>query len=154
MESLSYKSEIRDTFSSVRDFSYQEKRSPLIIEERVNQFLDAILELKSKLQEKTGKLVDVIARMEQLTWFNNVDEEGLMVLNDLIAAAKDLRSSLVRQYVAITPLTKQGIAKQEIKDFKYAIDDLRESIEDLESVFFFLPEMPDFKETTKKLTLI
>jgi hypothetical protein len=154
MESLSYKSEIRDTFSSVRDFSYQEKRSPLIIEERVNQFLDAILELKSKLQEKTGKLVDVNARMEQLTWFNNVDEEGLMVINDLIAAAKDLRSSLVRQYVSMTSLTKQGIAKQEIKDFKYAIDDLRESIEDLESVFFFLPEMPEFKETTKKLTLI
>jgi hypothetical protein len=72
----------------------------------------------------------------------------------LIAAAKDLRSSLVRQYVSMTSLTKQGIAKQEIKDFKYAIDDLRESIEDLESVFFFLPEMPEFKETTKKLTLI
>ena len=51
-------------------------------------------------------------------------------------------------------LRKKGIAKEAIKDFKNSIDELKEAYEDLESVFFFLPEMPDFKETTSKLSLV
>ncbi len=125
-----------------------------MIEDRVNEFLDVIIEFKSKLSEKTKKIDEVNSRVESLTWFNDVDEEGLMLLNDLISAAKDLRTSLVRQFVAMGLLRKKGIARQEVKNFKCAIDDLKESYEDLESVFFFLPEMPDFVETTKKLSLV
>jgi hypothetical protein len=82
MECRAHKAEIQDTFTSVRDFSYNEKRSPFMDQERMNAFLDAILE------------------------------------------------------------------------FKIAVDEQKEVYEDLESVFFFLPEMPDFKETTKLLSLV
>jgi hypothetical protein len=34
MECLSYKSEIVDTFSNVRSFSFQEKKTPLLDEEK------------------------------------------------------------------------------------------------------------------------
>lgn len=153
MDSVTSKSHIADTFSRVRDFSFQEKKDP-INEKKINAFLDAILDLKKKLEDKTNKIYRIIERIEQITWFNDLNDDSLKLLNDLISSAKDLKSTLIRQYVSLAILRRKGIAKEEIKEFKNAIDELEESYEDLESVFFFLPEMPEFVETTKKLSLI
>lgn len=154
MECLSYKSEIKNTFSSVRDFSFEEKKSPFLSEENVNQFLDAIIDFKSSLKEKTLKIYDINERIEKLTWFDNLNDECLKLSNDLISSARDLHSSLIRQYVSMNFIRSKGIAKQEIKDFKYSIDELKEVSSDLESALFFLPEMPGFKEITKELSLV
>lgn len=154
MECLSHKSEIVDTFSNIRSFSFQEKKTPLMDEDRVNSFLDAILDFKNELKGKADKIYDINEKIEKITWFNDLDEESLMLLNDLISAAKDLRTSLIRQYVSMNIFRSKGIAKDEIKDLKNSIDELKESYEDLESVFFFLPEMPYFVETTRKLSLV
>ncbi|QFZ55164.1 hypothetical protein FEZ18_10330 [Oceanihabitans sp. IOP_32] len=154
MECLSHNSEIVNTFSNIRSFSYQEKKTPLIDEKRVNSILDAILDFKNSLKEKTNKIYNINEKIEKITWFNELDEESLMLLNDLISSAKDLRTSLIRQFISMNSLRRKGIAKEEIKDFKNSIDELKESYEDLESVFFFLPEMPDFVETTSKLSLV
>ena len=154
MECLSPKSAIVNTFSNVRSFSFEEKKAPLFDEEKINLLLDAILDFKSNLKDKTQKIYDINQRIESITWFNDLDEECLMVLNDIISSAKDLRTSLIRQYISMNYLRREGIANEEIKDFKNSIDELKESYEDLESVFFFLPEMPDFIETTQKLSLV
>ena len=155
MDIIAPKSEINSTFSSVRAFSFNEKKSPLLDEQRTDALLDAILDLKKSLNEKTEKIYAVNENLEKITWFDNLDEESLMLLNDLISVTKDLFSSLIRQFVTLNnSLRKKGIAKQEIKDFKNSIDELKESYEDLESVFFFLPEMPEFVETTKQLSLV
>jgi hypothetical protein len=154
MESISNKTEIINTFYKLRSLSFQEKKAPLLEEESYNLLLDAILDLKKGLKEKTSKIYTINEKIEKITWFNDLDEECLMLLNDLISSAKDLRTSLIRQYISMDFLRKKGIAKEEIKDFKNSIDELKESYEDLESVFFFLPEMPEFVENTKKLSLI
>lgn len=154
MECLPHKSEIQNAFFSIRDFSYTEKRNPMSEEELTNKFLDAILDFKDSVKNKTARIYKANEAIEKLTWFTDLDEECLMLTNDLISAAKDLHSSLIRQYISMDYLRKQGIAKEEIKDFKNAIDELKESYSDLESVFFFLPEMPDFIETTKQLSLV
>ena len=154
MECLSHKSEISNTFSSVRNFSFEEKKVSIYDEERMNAFLDAILEFKNTFQRKTEKIVEINDRIERLTWFNDLDEESLMLINDLISSIKDLHSTLIRQYVSLNFIRSKGIAKDEIKNFKNAVDDLKENYQDLESVYFFLPEIPDFKETTKLLSLV
>lgn len=154
MESFTHKSEIVNTFSSIRNFSFQEKKTLLMDVEKVDLFLDTILDFKNSLIEKTGKINAINERIEKVTWFDNLDDESLMLINDLISAAKDLRTSLIRQYVSMNIFRKKGIAKEEIHNFKNSIDELRESYEDLESVFFFLPKMPDFVETTRKLSLV
>ncbi|MFN2424633.1 MAG: hypothetical protein ABR572_12750 [Cryomorphaceae bacterium] len=154
MESLSDKSAIANALSSVRTFSFQEKKTPVFDEQQINELLDAILDFKSKLNIKTTKIHSINERLEKLTWLNDVNEDSLMLLNDLISLAKDLHSSLLRQYISLGLLRKRGIAKEEIKGFKNSIDELKESFEDLESVFFFLPEMPEFVETTKRLSLV
>ena len=154
MECLSHKSEIQNTFTSVRNFSYSEKRNPLSEDEINNELLDAILDIKKSVTDKTKKIYEINDNIEKLTWFNDLDEECLMLTNDLIAAAKDLRSTLIRQYISMDFLRKKGIAKEELKDFKNAIDELKETYQDLESVFFYLPEIPEFIETTKQLSLV
>lgn len=154
METLEYKSEITQTFKVVRSFSFEEKKNSFIDEEAINSFLDAILKFKSKISKKAETIATITAKMNKLTWYSDPDEEGLMLLNDLIAVAKDVHSSLIRQYVSLNPIRKKQIAREEIRQFKHSIDDLKEAYEDLESVFFFLPEIPDFIETTKKLSLI
>jgi hypothetical protein len=154
MEYLTHKEEIADTFSSVRSFSFREKKSPLMDHEKVNTFLDAILELKNAISEKTDLIYTLNERIEKITWFDDLDEESYMLINDLISALKDSHSTLIRQYVTLNYIRQKGIAKEEIKDFKCSIDELKESYMDLESVFFFLPEMPDFNDTTKQLSLI
>ena len=154
MECLSHKSEIQSIFSSVRVFSYSEKRNPISEHEINNKLLDAILDLKESIKDKTKRIYEINENIEKLTWFNKLDEECLMLINDLISAAKDLRSSLIRQYIHLDFLRKKGVAKEELKDFKNSIDELKETYQDLESVFFYLPEMPDFIETTKQLSLV
>ena len=153
MECLSHKEEITNTFTNVRSFSYQEKVN-VLDEEKVDLLLDTIIEFKEMLVNKSSRILDINERIEKLTWYSNLDDECLMLLNDLISSAKDLRSTLIRQYASLNSLRKKGIAKEEIKDFKYSIDELKESYEDLESVFFFLPKIQGFKETTKRLSLI
>jgi hypothetical protein len=154
MQTLSHKAEIENTFFKIRTISFREKKSPLLYEEKVNAFLDIIIELKIILVEKALIINNINERIEKLTWFNDLDEDCLMLINDLISSAKDLRSSLIRQYVSMNLLRKKGIAKEEIRNFKNAIDDLQETYEDLESVFFYLPKMKEFVETTKKLSLV
>lgn len=154
MECLTHKSEIVDTFSSVRSFSYNEKKSPLIDQEKINSFLDSLLEFKKELKEKTETIISFNDRIERITWYNDLDEECYMLINDLISTIKDLHSSLIRQYVSMNYIRQKGIAKEEIREFKCTIDDLKENYQDLESVFFFLPEIPEFKETTKLLSLV
>ena len=156
MKCLTHKSEIVETCSSVSEFSFEEKRSPLIglNEEKINFFLDTLLDFKKVLNEKTDRIHSLNDRIDKITWYNDLSPECDKLINDLISGIKDLHSSLIRQYISLTPLRKKGVAKEEIVNFKHSIDDLKETFQDLESVFFFLPAMPDFKETTKQLSIV
>lgn len=155
MECLSAKSEISDTFQRVRDFSFQEKKEAFLYEEeKTNEFLGTILAFKNNLVIKTNRINFLLEEIEKSTWYDNLDNDCLMLINDLISSIKDLHSTLVRQYISLDNIRSKGIAKEEIKEFKLAIDDLKKTYQDLESVFFFLPELPAFKETTTLLTLI
>jgi hypothetical protein len=153
MECSTFKSEITNTFSSVRNFSFEEKKN-FLNEEKVNALLDAILEFKRVFNKKTETINSINIKIEKLTWYNDIDDENLLLLNDLIASIKDAHSTLIKQYVSLNYIRSKGIAKEEVGQFKNAINDLKESYQDLESVFFFLPEIPDFKETTKQLSLV
>lgn len=150
---LTFKSEIYNTFSNVRSFSFEEKKA-FLNEEKVNALLDAIIEIKNFFKDKTEKINSINEEIEKLTWFNDVNDECLILLNDLISSIKDAHSTLIKQYVSLNNIRTKRIAKEELSKFKSAIDDLKESYQDLESVFFFLPDIPDFKETTKQLSLI
>ena len=145
---------ISQTFNEVRKVSFYEKKEASMSEESINACLDKIIEFKKLLHKKTQKIALINENLEKITWFDDLEEEALIMINETISLCRDLHSTLIRFYVRLNFLKIKGIAKNEIKVFKSVIDDLKEISEDLESVFFFLPQMPDFKETTKKLSLI
>ena len=152
MESTTTKNRIKNTIDEVRRTSFNEKINSS--KEKINSFLDAIIDFKVQLEERTAKISNLADELEKITWFEIDDNECLMLLNDLIAQSKDLHSTLIRNYLRFVSLKTKGIAKEEIKAHKAAIDDFRESYTDLESVFFYLPQMPEFKETTRELSLL
>jgi len=145
---------IQDAFLFIRKTSYDEKRDGINTEEQINKFLDRILELQKYLNTKSDKLEEINNKLEGLSWLNDLKESHLLSINDLIASAKDLHSILIRQYVNLNYLRSKGVAKESIKRFKQVIDDLKENIADIESIFFFLPKVPEFVETTRQLSLI
>ncbi len=126
----------------------------MLDEEKINAFLDAINDFKRALVCKTEEVQEINSRIEKLTWFTDIDDACLMLVNDIISAARDLHSSLIRQYVAMNIIKSKGIARSEIREFKDSLDDLRESCDDLELVFFHLPNNQDFVETTRQLSLL
>lgn len=154
MDSGIYKPQIIETFQNVRKLSFEEKTEALFDEKKINKFLDAILEFKSMLVNKTAKIAELVERIEEITWFNDLDQDSLMLINDLISSIRDLHSSLLRQYISLNFIRLKGIAKDEIKNFKASIDDLKDVANDLDSRFFFLPNIEEFKETTRELSLI
>ncbi|TZF83986.1 hypothetical protein FW774_11100 [Pedobacter sp. BS3] len=154
MECLTEKDKIAATVNEAKEVSFREKTHALTTDEQINSFLDKILEFKQLLHKKTTEIETFCEKLEALTWFNKIDEDSLKLLNDLIAATRDWHNTLVRQFLKMNKLLEKGIATKDIKSFKHAIDDLRESADDLESVFFHLPQNHDFQETTKELQLV
>lgn len=154
MVCLSERQRITTTVDQVREASYSDKKNLLQSEEELNKFLDNILLFKKLLNDKTAKIESICEELESFTWFDHIDDECMRLLNDVIASARDWRSTLIKQYIQMETLRKRKIASEEISNFKSALDDLRETCEDLESVFFHLPKSESFQETTKQLSLV
>jgi hypothetical protein len=85
MEGLTYKPQILETFQQVRNFSFEEKRESVIDEIKMNKFLDSIIDFKQSLKIKTDKIEEIIENTEKITWFNNLDDDSLLIVNDLVS---------------------------------------------------------------------
>lgn len=145
---------ILETIQKVKQFSFEEKKESQIDESKINQLLDRILWFKKMLSDKTDKIYAIVEKAEEITWYNELDNESLLLINDLISSMRDLHSSLIRQYVSFNYIRSKGVAKEEIKRFKASLDELKDISNDFESIYFFLPRIPEFQETTKLLSLL
>jgi hypothetical protein len=85
MEVPTYKPQILETFQQVRNFSFEEKRESVIDEIKMNKFLDSIIDFKQSLKIKTDKIEEIIENTEKITWFNNLDDDSLLIVNDLVS---------------------------------------------------------------------
>ena len=85
MEGLTYKPQILETFQQVRNFSFEEKREAVIDEIKMNKFLDSIIDFKQSLKIKTDKIEEIIENTEKITWFSNLDDDSLLIVNDLVS---------------------------------------------------------------------
>lgn len=154
MESLTSRKKIEQTYDLVSNMSYQTKKEDIYSEESINVFLDTILEFKKGINDKTNRINHLVDSMEELTWFDTPVEDDLKLLNNLIAICKDFRISLIKSYLSFSGIRQRGVAKEEIKAYKRAADDLKEMYEDLESAFFILPKDPLFVKANKELKSI
>lgn len=135
--------------------SFREKRQPSITQEIIDGFLDSILLLKKQLTEQIEEISELTEMVESLTWIDDpISESDLFKIHDLITKINDYTSSLYRQLFTLKSVKDKGIATKEINAFRDEIDSFREVSQDLESVFFFLPAIEDFKEAEKIISLI
>jgi len=152
MSDVIFAEKISSVMQRVKTASFDEKKSQPT-EEQVNRFLDAISSLRNFLNDKTTKLEKFTEGLEELSWMTGLNEEHLKSLSDLIGASRDLRRSLIKTYVRFNVKVKsRGIMVSEINGFKRSIDDFTETINDLESVYFYLPNNPEFIEITDRLS--
>lgn len=121
-------------------------------QERVDLFLDSILSFKEKLSKTCEEIESLNPSLEELTWVQQpLSEELLPHVRRLIDSCYDLHKKYVKTYVGFKNLRQRGIAKQEIKQFKAAIDDFKDITTDLESVFFIFPNNKEFQKVTEGL---
>ena len=154
MDSITYKPQILETFENVRNFSFEEKKEAVMDETKMNKFLDRIIDFKKSLKIKTDKIEEIIESSEKITWFNHLDDDSLLIVNDLVSSIRNLHSSLHIQYISLQYIQEKGIAKVEMKNFISAIDDLKEIANDLDSRFFFFPNNDEFDKIKKELSQI
>jgi hypothetical protein len=151
MTEAAEKQKLDNVLEKVKAASYSEKQNQQSEEQLIDAFLDAINTVKKDLVKRTGVLNEIAEAMEELTWMKNLDQPTLQKLNELIVLARDVHHTLIKNYVGLNIFRQKGIAKNEISDFKEAIDLLKECTFDLESVFFNFPKNTDFVQTTNAL---
>nr|WP_315219791.1 hypothetical protein [uncultured Flavobacterium sp.] len=148
MECDTAKVQITQTFNEVRSFSYKRKNE----QEILNSFLDKILELQGKITEDTNFVFSLVERFEKLSWIDasNLDEETLIVLNDIISISRDIHRTMIMRFIFLNKHMRD-MASLHIKEFKMSIDDLKESINDLEYIHFRIPYDLRFQEINERI---
>lgn len=155
------KSSVNDTFREISNFSFTEKKKAAHVldvnskeyDDLVNFVLDAINECSKDFLDKADRIDRIVKLADEMTWVDEpYDEEVLKAINDVISTSKELLSSLNQQYdTAVAFFIPRKICIKELETFKLAIDDLNESILDLDEIFFKIPSDTEFNEITKRL---
>lgn len=139
----------------VKTASFNERRTIDNDEETLNAFLDSINSLKRELSLKTDIINSIIPKLEELTWFNNPNEETLKQVNELIALIKDLYTIYNKKFINYSNTLKKGeIATAEIEAFECCLHDLAEIGDDLENVFFTFPQDKEFQTLNQQLSAL
>ena len=148
MECVTPKTQLIETFNEVREYSFKKKTQ----EEIVNNFLDRILDLQKNINEDSTFLEDICLRIEKLSWIDaeKIDEETKKVINDIISTIRDIHRFLLMNYVYLNNNARQ-LASKELRRLKSALDDVKEYINDFESIHFKLPFHQKFQEANDKL---
>lgn len=137
----------------VDEQSYEERLALVSYEERVNRFLDGIIELRNHLTVNADKLEILTGGIEDLTHLSGLNEDCLKKMSSLIASCNDLIGLHKRLYARLNSAFRtKGIAKGEIKQFKRQLEDFEESVQDLELVFFVLPSDEKFQTQSERLS--
>ncbi|SEA87644.1 hypothetical protein SAMN05443667_110149 [Flavobacterium gillisiae] len=151
MECVTAKSKIQETFKEVTELANQ-KNVKALREEAVNNFLDRILVFRDALDEKTKTITDINSKFEILSWVEGIDEECLELIKGLLQKSNAVHKKLIRSYVEMIWVITKGIAIDTMRKYKIALDDLKEHNQDLEDLYFNLPEDAEFADRIKMLS--
>ena len=132
----------------------EEKHVPT--QEEIDNFLDAINGIKGDLIKSTSSMLKVTEILEELSWFDRkqMSEPEKESLDTIFKDIGELHPLFIKRYLALTTLRLKGIAKDEIKAYKNAIDDLKEISEDVKYTLYNIGENDDFNSITSSLSLL
>jgi DNA mismatch repair ATPase MutS len=121
-------------------------------QEKINNFLDSINRIKKSLEGRVEKLKQIEKLFTQLTWVDIKNKQDEELINIIIIKSKKFHSKLLRNYVNLkTSLWQSNICRKEITDYKNILDDIEDSIFEIEQIFFSLRNDDEFNELLKSL---
>lgn len=121
-------------------------------EDKTNAFLDSINLTQDFLSKTTPSIIILTEKLEEFSWFENVTEQNKFLIKIALLASKELTKGLSKSYVVLKKLYQpKNVLKEELKQYKEAIENLQETTNDIEMVFFELPNDTEFKAINEKL---
>lgn len=149
MEIATAKSKIAETFDAVIELSASQQKN--IAQQKLDSMLDKIAEFNKSIQNKTDIINKINDRFEQLSWFDNIDDDGLKMIRKTIDFSVKVHYKLIKYYVKYGWTIRKQISTEVMRDFKNALDNMKEHNEDLEDLFFVLPNDPEMKSLAEEL---
>lgn len=123
-------------------------------QQKIDEFLDAIIKLRNFLNERSEWLENLEEQMGKLFRldYHSLTEDDFFTLEVIHKVCQRLHSELMRSYAQLRPVREQSkIAKKEIARYKEAVDNFQEVNTDLHRAFLIFPHMPAFQKTDKEL---
>ena len=108
-------------------------------------------ELKETLRNKEERAEKMISLLEQMTWVSKPDAESLAIVKEVVNDAKNYIQHEIEFTSFVKPLISKGLIKKEYDLYISLIDDLRETVQDVESVFFILSKDQEFNNSLIEL---
>ena len=122
-------------------------------DEKINHFLDSILDFKKSLKRRTEKLRHIDELLSEFTWVEQEmtanDEKMLKKLFDSVDVFH--KKAIVYYANMRTIFWKHKIARQELSDFKGALDDIEESNLEVRQILFDIRKDDDFMNEIRKI---
>jgi hypothetical protein len=132
----------RDSFKIQRGISFNDL---------VNELLDSINEVKAKFNELSKRTLSTVSVLEKLTWVvDNPSEDVLIEINSILDTCRGLHSYLLKTKTELEKIKINELCPDATEVLFADIDLLGETIDDVEAIYFRLPNNPDFKEICKK----
>ncbi|MFA5556201.1 MAG: hypothetical protein WDA29_03775 [Flavobacteriaceae bacterium] len=121
-------------------------------QERINNFLDSINKLKVSLNNRVEKLKQIDSLFAQLTWVDIKSKEDEELIKKIIIDSKKFHSKLLRNYVNLkNSLWQSNICREEITCYKNILDDIEDSVFEIEQIFFSLRTDEEFNNLLKSI---
>ena len=122
-------------------------------EEKINQFLDSILDFKKSMSKRTDKLRHVDELLCELTWVEQeMSDEDEKMLKKLFDKIDTFHQKAIRFYADMRKIFwKHKIAHQEIREFKEALDDIEEYNLELRQILFEIRKDDAFMNDLRKI---
>ncbi|TRW23551.1 hypothetical protein FMM05_12885 [Flavobacterium zepuense] len=139
-----------DIFHKISSDVVSFNHKPKTDNQQVDKFLDIINDIRKDLKERTDAIENIYIQIENLTWHAYSDSE-LVSLRELIKLCHTSVKENNNFIQSINVLSNNGLLPIEISNFREAIDDFAELVEDIDSTYNRLINDSDFVQITKHL---
>ncbi|SEF99600.1 hypothetical protein [Algoriphagus boritolerans] len=137
---------IKDSYTIQRTISF---------EDLINELLDKISERTNRFAEMTLSINSIVESLQNITWIvDQPNEQILKEINAILDISRGVHISLEKRKA---DLEKTGIFKicpESTQDLFDTIDSLGETIDDVEAIYFRLPNNAEFKSLCEKFSTL
>lgn len=134
--------------------SYTIQRT-ISIEDLVNQLLDQISEVINRFTSMSASINSIVESLQKITWIvEEPNEEILKEINAILDISRGVYASLEKRKVQLEKIEISKICPDATQVLFDDIDMLGETIDDIEAIYFRLPNHEEFKSLCDKFSTL